>query len=570
MRRILIISLMLLLTSTLRVNAREPDQEPGGEVEFKDVINMAGNFELDTNSDGLADGWNITSNVSSKYRSALSTNVIDGSYAQTLTSISSSGVTYMMYKDIFNSTSIGDLLYIQYNANEYPNSCNEGTELKLTIGEYGSFNAKLYLGKIDLTQSKQLQKYTYEIPDITGEDFRLYFSLYNENGLNNGCHISLDGVYIFNLTELFGAGNEPNKVPMQTIVNNHTSNTTNVTNKLYEGLGDFEVDDDSNGLGAYWKKTSQVEETYISDSVLNVHTGTYSQRLQFNGGNTDNQGISINIFSAGNPNDEYFYYYTTRERTGYCNSNTYQRIRIYDYDSYDNGSTINSTNSSDTNTLKSGIFTTSKSNFRFALTIIDYSGIKDGCQIYYDSVILINLTEMFGKGFEPTSSEMNLMFGPNNYDSSECDYLNAGNSVTIFNNLSYRIMTQYDSEAENAIAEWENMGIINLSETVLFETPEVEIRDCPDHSCTSGTNWMGVYVHPLFGIDKIYLNNINLLNSSTETITYVISHELGHALSLSHNISRNVLNQHPDGNNRINPGDMDVACYNKKWNTEEE
>jgi|LGVF01.2.fsa_nt_gb hypothetical protein len=533
---------------------------------FTDEINEIGNFESDVNSDGFGDGWTFyPSKYSLKYLSSLYT--YDGSKSQYLRLSSTNSSEYLFYKDISFIGSTNDMIYIQAVMTEFSDSCGDKTKIYFYLSDYGTYNNLNLVTSEFLTSSKELVAGTHS---LTTTSARLSAFLYNsEQGEDlNGCTFRIDGLYIFNLTDMFGVGNEPDEAYMQLMISNQLGNEKELVNKLYENIGDFEVDENSNGLAAKWSITSQVEATYRSSHSDNVSSGIYAQRLQFDGGNTDNQGIYTNIYNAGESGDKYYYYYTDRERSGYCNWSTKQSVRIYDFNSFNNGVTSGDHYISTVKTVRSGMFTSTKENFRFALAIIDSNGIKDGCQIYYDNVHLINLTEMFGKGYEPTVSEMNNLFNLAGDSSSICSYLNDNDAVRN-RNIYFKGNSNYMSVAEEAIDIWSDLVEISFEEDPgWWVDNDLYFRDCANSACVYGiSGWLGLY-QPRPVLDDYIWFNLNYMDNAVyEEQLLIALHEIGHSLGLDHSFKPNIMHGTVSFTNE--PQDMDVACYNKLWVEEE-
>ncbi|MFA5697867.1 MAG: hypothetical protein WC888_05555 [Candidatus Izemoplasmatales bacterium] len=183
-KSILLLLLGLFSFSIIPVIAETP---PEINLEYYSLHNMIdnGDFSVDSNSDGLADGWSY-GGVSNFY--------IDEN-GQNMTAVS-------QYGRIFNSTSvISDCVYyIGLDYKVYSNNCRFYVDFLSTQSPVSYYNT--YLVGDNLSHHFSVILNSTESSNIYGPTVRDY----NASGWAN---FSFDEIIMVNLTKTFGAGNEP-------------------------------------------------------------------------------------------------------------------------------------------------------------------------------------------------------------------------------------------------------------------------------------------------------------------------------------------------------------------------
>lgn len=518
-----------------------PDSPRVPTYDFVDLLNNYGDFEYDGNNDGLADGWLKTSGVNeTDLVSGLIVPIVSFSRNQSFSLYPQTTSEQGIYKTLYNIGEYNDIYFYQVVARTVGNGCSDSVEIIVIFEDVdGTYFDTVSLG-VNITD--EVTRITNRVT-IRSDSIRFKVLVEDSTGFATNCDIHIDGVKLYNLTEIFGSGNEPTNDQMSVMVS-YLSSISTMTNKIHESIGDFEEDNDNNGMSAGWNTTNHVTGTYLSQETENVNSGYYSQRLTFQGGITSHEGLYIDLNNIGDSGDTYYLSYDYRSRTNYCNLMSEQRVRKYMTNSYINGDTLYSTPNSTAMRNHSVIFTSNVSSYRLALTMYDSTGLASGCQVYFDSVYLVNLSDVFGEVPLPEDQVINSFFKKLPYEelrSKHCDhkYTNTNFFYTSIQNKRVDIYVPYDDEffveVLSTIGTIDNNGYVDFNYQAV---PDFSTNIYIQTVNKSYVTWRGLYTPSGTGVvGDIQLNNHYLDVSSSiglDRTLQTIVHELGHAIGLKH------------------------------------
>lgn len=152
-----------------------------------------GNFTTDSNSDGLADGWSAYSTLATK---SIANNV------QTFKASATSGG--IQYAGLTNS--VGNIIYVCAMINA------PSTSISMNLMSGGSTKASVTHSSI---AGREFMSVIHTA--ITGETSLI--PVIRDNRSSAWTDITVDNVYFYNLTSIFGAGHEPTKAQMDAFIN---------------------------------------------------------------------------------------------------------------------------------------------------------------------------------------------------------------------------------------------------------------------------------------------------------------------------------------------------------------
>ncbi|WP_368292870.1 hypothetical protein [Dehalobacter sp. TBBPA1] len=240
---------------------------------FLNKLSNVGNFEFDSNGDGVGDGWAIIT--------LASPTMVNNIQTFTATATSPAGG---LYKTI--TLALGHIYYACAYL-KAPTGYNSGAAMYLNSGVITSTSVS--------SGDNQFQfKSIYSAPAIsTSGGFKIY-----DAKSDSWQPISFKQVHLFDLTEIFGAGNEPTQAQLDPVIKNlidrigyiqgngyantasYTYSTratgTTVVPNLLQSYGDFIYDSNSDGLADGWTIENTANTSVVNEEQIITPTSSFA------------------------------------------------------------------------------------------------------------------------------------------------------------------------------------------------------------------------------------------------------------------------------------------------------
>jgi len=143
--------------------------------------------------------------------------------------------------------------------------------------------------------------------------------------------------------------------------------------------------------------------------------------------------------------------------------------------------------------------------------------------------------------------------------SATCSYSNSYNAVDGGGNIHYDGNSNYNAVFNYALGKWNDRGHVNIAEDTIFTEQDLEYYD----DWAVNEPWGGAYAWVNPGIDYIIINTWKFAYLTTDERQMVMLHEWGHALSLAHSTTGNVMFRYITDQDTL--GSQDISTYNCLW-----
>ena len=264
---------------------------------------------------------------------------------------------------------------------------------------YNDTNHYYDVGQSNLNSWEKKSKY---VNGIT-QEAKVSFGICSYNGTDSIQNCYCDGVLFVDLTEHFGKGNEPTQEwcdsnldyfdeyaiktgSKATTVKAKWKKTVTLTNLVLNGS----FEDGTNGWNTGSLTLSSVLKKYGNNSVHNYNGGKWGTANSVLSGDGYYYGKSSHIYYASN------WMYVKQKGTGRC----YTDIRVH-YNSYRSETFLKS----DVMNIwqkKSAIINTKNEEYKIDYLVCGYDDTDENIDCYCDGALLVDLTESFGAGNEPS------------------------------------------------------------------------------------------------------------------------------------------------------------------------
>ncbi len=185
------------------------------DIETFDLLNAIGNFETDSNSDGLADGW--LNNLGSGNPGTISTLAQKGKYSEKITYTNSTGSTIYPGVKLYKPVTVNNVYYLYTYANMTSTYNRPPLLLIHRRNSSGGIVTQLSKwGSADIKDQYQFLSIYENLIDPLVVEYAILCITSLAPG--ESCEFYCDNLVFLNLTAIYGAGNEPNKTTMDTLI----------------------------------------------------------------------------------------------------------------------------------------------------------------------------------------------------------------------------------------------------------------------------------------------------------------------------------------------------------------
>ncbi len=139
-----------------------------------------------------------------------------------------------------------------------------------------------------------------------------------------------------------------------------------------------------------------------------------------------------------------------------------------------------------------------------------------------------------------------------------CNYHQGWDLVDGSNKIDWSGSTDYSSQWNYAVDEWNEMGEVTIQEDTVWTIKDLEIRD---YTLTGSNTIAYTKSNGIMGFNKYHFDDSTFTSANKKN---AMMHELGHALGIDHiDVNNNVMKNGKDSCTSL--GTLDQSTYNCIW-----
>ena len=309
---------------------------------------------------------------------------------------------------------------------------------------------------VDISVTNTDTPYTIEIPEISESPLGI-FNVFKEDPNENRFRVYVNGIIVNDNTYSY---TPPNKY-MDNATFEITSYTQNDTNKILNNLISNEGNFEGTDLN-YWTVLSGPTTGKVALSTLQYKTNSKSLRYTLS-----NTGVALYKDIAATASNKIYCCTYIKKISGTA---TTASVRLFDYGTTANGVDIASNINSASNwTFYSGIKTVNSGGTTGVRLYLNTTSSQT-VEYYIDTLILLNLTTIYGAGNEPSKSTMDTTIQSIITSSGYINQYVIGSNSAIIDYLPYKEKTLIDSQITSNKIWWRESEINNMNMNIKFIT----------------------------------------------------------------------------------------------------
>lgn len=348
------------------------------------------------------------------------------------------------YQDIAATT--GDKLYIAVSSllESATNPSAAEVMQRIGISDFGTASTNVERPDFGNTTGSWVRKSV--VRTVTG-GIRLTLG----RGINTTATYYFDGIVVINLTALYGAGNEPNALKVDELLSSLTGGYFSSTHSFTESLlttsklaGNIALNNGFESDLTSWTRAGTTANATISTDVK------LDGAKSFKFVNANNNVYAYQDIAATTGDKLYVAMSSLLESASDTTSSTVmQRAGIADLGSFSTNLVRPNFESIIGSWVRKSLVTTAANN---GIRLTLGRAVNSTSTYYFDDIVVINLTQLYGAGNEPTAAEMDTILSSllNGYFSSSYEIISAGN---VFDSINTKITEDVATALEEAISE---------------------------------------------------------------------------------------------------------------------